>query len=123
MLRDYLEVRDQWRQQCGDAWPETGLFFVRRDGRAWHPQRISARFNALVAKADLPPVRLHDLRHCAATYMRHGGADMKEIQETLGHADMSLTGNVYTSLVLELRSGQADASADMIPRDQPAAAA
>jgi site-specific recombinase XerD len=34
---------------------------------------------------------MHDLRHCAATYLRHGGADMKEIQEGRWHSTIGLT--------------------------------
>ncbi|MER6756620.1 tyrosine-type recombinase/integrase [Micromonospora echinofusca] len=65
----------------------------------------------------MTPVRLHDLRHCAATYLRHGGADMKEVQETLGHSTIGLTSDTYTSVILELERGSADAAADLIPRN------
>src|SRR6059058_1440313 len=71
-LRAYVAMRERWQQVCGDDWPDTGLFFVRPDGSPWHPQTITDRFDHLVDKSGLPPVRLHDLRHCAATYLRHG---------------------------------------------------
>ena len=116
-------MRERWQQVCGDDWPDTGLFFVRPDGSPWHPQTITDRFDHLVAKSGLPPVRLHDLRHCAATYLRHGGADMKEVQETLGHSTIALTSDTYTSVILELQRENADAVADLIPRDPPQAAA
>jgi integrase len=115
-LQEYAAMRDRWRQVSSDTWPDTGLFFVQPDGQPWHPQTISRRFDDLVAAAGLPPVRLHDLRHLAATYLRHGGADMKEVQETLGHATMSMTSDIYTSVLLELRTSTADAAADLIPR-------
>ncbi|ADL49620.1 MULTISPECIES: site-specific integrase [Micromonospora] len=121
VLRTYLDMRRRWKSVSGDDWPDTGLFFVRPDGKPWHPQTISDRFDHLVAKAKLPPVRLHDLRHCAATYLRHGGADMKEVQETLGHSTIGLTSDTYTSVILELERGSADAVADLIPRDDTAA--
>ncbi|MTK05207.1 tyrosine-type recombinase/integrase [Micromonospora sp. CP22] len=66
------------------------------------------------------PVRLHDLRHCAATYLRHGGADMKEVRETLGHSTIGPTSDTYTSVIIELERGTADA-ADLIPRNDSAA--
>jgi integrase len=122
-LRAYVAMRERWQQVCGDDWPDTGLFFVRPDGHAWHPQTITDRFDHLVDKSGLPPVRLHDLRHCAATYLRHGGADMKEVQETLGHSTIALTSDTYTSVILELQRENADAVADLIPRDPPQAAA
>ncbi|MGH8882073.1 MAG: site-specific integrase, partial [Stackebrandtia sp.] len=120
-LRDHLTRRAQWQHISADDWPGTGLFFVRPDGAAWHPQTVSDRFDQLVAKSGLPPVRLHDLRHCAATYLRHGGADLKEIQETLGHSNIAITSDTYTSVILELRREHGDAAADLIPRDPPAA--
>jgi integrase len=120
VLRDYLVRRAGWQQAGGD-WADTGLFFVRPDGAAWHPQTISDRFDQLVAGSGLPPVRLHDLRHCAATYLRHGGADLKEIQEVLGHANITITSDTYTSVLLEFQRSHADAAADLIPRDPTAA--
>jgi site-specific recombinase XerD len=122
ILRAYLRMREAWRQVCGDDWPDTGLFFVRPDGQPWHPQTISVRFDYLIAKSGLPPVRLHDLRHCTATYLRHGGADLKEVQETLGHSTLALTSDTYTSVILELQRANADAAANLIPRNPPEAA-
>ena len=116
--------RGSWcggRQQVnGRRWPDTGYFFVRPDGQPWHPQTISDRFDHLVATSGLPPVRLHDLRHCAATYLRHGGADLKEIQEVLGHSNIAITSDTYTSVLLEFQRAHADTVADLIPRDRPA---
>ncbi len=120
-LRAYLEMRDRWRQDAGEEWPDTGLFFVRPDGHAWHPQTVSDRFEHLVATSGLPPVRLHDLRHCAATYLRHGGADLKEVQGTLGHSNIAITSDTYTSVILELQHANADAAAQLIPRKTKAA--
>lgn len=115
-MHAYLTMRRRWQSVSDGNWPDNGLFFVRPDGQPWHPQTISDRFDHLVAKAGLPPVRLHDLRHCAATYLRHGGADMKQVQETLGHSTIGLTSDTYTSVILELERGSADAAADLIPR-------
>jgi integrase len=116
VLAEYLNMRQGWQEVRGDEWPNTGFFFVRPDGQPWHPQIVSDRFDYLVKASGLPPVRLHDLRHCAATYLRHGGADMKEIQEVLGHSTIGLTSDTYTSVILELRRPNADAAADLIPR-------
>lgn len=121
VLRDYVARRDRLQQVSGDDWPDTGLFFVRPDGKAWHPQTVSQRFDDLVEASGQPPVRLHDLRHCAATYLRAGGADMKEVQETLGHATQALTSDTYTSVLLEFQRAYADTVGDVIPRNPPAA--
>ncbi|UWZ50181.1 site-specific integrase [Dactylosporangium matsuzakiense] len=120
-LREYVERREGWRQVCGDDWPDTGLFFVRPDGRAWHPETVSKRFDELVRMAGLPPIRLHDLRHCCATYMYAGGADIKEIQELLGHATVAMTSDIYTSVLMEFRRAYADTVSNLIPRTKRAA--
>jgi integrase len=115
-IRRYLAMRQTWQDVSGEQWPHSGLFFVRPDGQPWHPHAVSDRFEYLVAKSGLPPVRLHDLRHCAATYLRQSGADLKEIQEILGHSSHALTSDTYTSVLLELSQATADGAAELIPR-------
>jgi integrase len=82
---------------------------------------VSQRFDDLVEASGLPPVRLHDLRHCAATYLRAGGADIKEVQETLGHANAAITSDTYTSVLLEFQRAYADTVSDLVPRKPHAA--
>jgi hypothetical protein len=52
----------------------------------------------LVERTNLPPIRLHDLRHGAASVSLATGNDLKSIQEMLGHASMSFTADYYISL-------------------------
>jgi integrase len=99
------------RPPAAKEWPHTGLFFVKPDGQPWHPELVSERFERLVTDAGLPPIRLHDLRHCAATYLKAAGADMKDIQETLGHSSMAITADTYTSVIHELETERAKADA------------
>jgi hypothetical protein len=66
---------------AGAAWPDTGLFFVRRNGQAWHPSSVSQRFRRLATRGGFPPIRLHDLRHGAATIALEAGIDIKVVSE------------------------------------------
>jgi integrase len=118
VLRAYLTRRSAWKFVGGDGWPETGLFFVRRDGQPWHPETITQRFDRLVSASGLPPVRFHDLRHIAATLMLAAGASIKEIQDTLGHASYKMTADTYTSVLQELKKATAEATTRLIPRRQ-----
>jgi integrase len=68
-----LEVlRSRRRRQAelwlllGASWVDTELVFAKADGAALVPDSVSQRFDRLVIRAGLPPVRLHDLRHLAA---------------------------------------------------------
>ncbi|MFB6779843.1 tyrosine-type recombinase/integrase [Streptomyces sp. NPDC056352] len=74
----------------------------RRD--APHRQRATRRFVELCEEIGLPPVRLHDLRHGAATPAHAAGADLEDIQEMLGHSSITITADTYTSLLPEADS-------------------
>jgi hypothetical protein len=54
VLRTYHARKAKQRLAAGAAWPDTGLFFVRPDGRPWHPNSVSQRFRRLVTRAALP---------------------------------------------------------------------
>jgi integrase len=117
-LRAYHARRSRWTLVCGGAWPDIGFFFVQPDGQPWHPETVTWRFERLVRDAGLPPVRLHDLRHCAATYLKAAGADLKDVQELLGHSSITITGDTYTTVIAELdvERAKAEAAAALVPR-------
>jgi integrase len=60
------------------------------------PEQVTRQFARLARREDLPPVRLHDLRHVAATLALAAGADPKVIQAILGHAGILLTADIHT---------------------------
>ncbi|MFG1648498.1 tyrosine recombinase XerC [Micromonospora sp. NPDC049275] len=122
ILTTYKALRAQWRLAAGDAWPTTGLFFVRQDGHAWHPNAVTQRFRRLVRKAGLPPIRLHDLRHSAATLALDAGVDIKVVSEQLGHSTTTLTRDTYQSVSKQLHREAADAVANKIKKRRPKAA-
>jgi integrase len=84
------------------------------DGTALHPDWLTRRFCRLVKDSQLPPVRLHDLRHGAATLAHAAGADLKTVQEQLGHSSIVLTADTYTSVLLELHFKVAEATARLV---------
>jgi integrase len=123
-----LAVLEAWRKHqiaerlaWGGGWIQSGRIFTREDGGELHPADVTKHFNALVEATDLPPVRLHDLRHGAATVALEAGVDIKVVQEELGHSTSVLTRDTYTSVSPRLAREAADRTAAAIPRASRAA--
>lgn len=70
--------------------PNTKSVFEPRD-----PNTITRRLKRFMQQHSLPDFSPHDLRHSCATLLLSQGADIKSVQEILGHADASTTLNFY----------------------------
>ena len=67
-------------------------------GNLFNPKTLSAVFSRLLEKASLRHIRFHDLRHSCASLLLANDVPMKQIQEWLGHSDISTTANIYSHL-------------------------
>lgn len=85
----------QERLVAGSRWSDTGLVFVDEFGVGPHPETITRWWREATLKAGLPPIRLHDARHTAATVMLRAGVPVKVVSQRLGHADVAVTMRVY----------------------------
>jgi integrase len=61
----------------------------------WRPNRVTHAFIHLCSEVDVSGVRLHDLRHFAATRLLAAGVPVNTVAGRLGHANASTTLNVY----------------------------
>lgn len=69
--------------------------FTRQNGDALAPDWLTRYFRQLNDTSGLPRIRLHDLRHGAAGLALAAGADLKVVQNMLGHASIVLTADTY----------------------------
>ena len=67
-------------------------------GKLYDPDFVTGHFGQLLKKHNLKKIRFHDLRHSCASVLLAQGVPMKQIQEWLGHSDMSTTANIYSHL-------------------------
>ena len=109
-LRKYIGILDDERAEFGSSYPDHGKLMVFEDGRRLHPDTITSRFNRLVDRAGSRRIRLHNIRHTYATLARDLGVNGKIVTDRLGHANETVTQQIYT----HPSTGQDRAAAEMI---------
>jgi len=86
------------------------VFSHQPDGTVpWYPNYATLSFARLAERTGMGHVRLHDLRHFAATTMLVNGVDVRTTAGRLGHAQSSTTLNVYAHFVKAADAGAARA--------------
>jgi integrase len=104
--------------QWGEAYVDHGLVFAREDGNPLALDAVTKRFRALEVAAGLRPVRLHDLRHGAASLRLATGTDIAIVSKTLGHSSIAITSDTYSHLLAGVGRKAAEAAMAIVPRNQ-----
>lgn len=99
-LLRYLEAREAWLDSLGQS-PRGGPLFINKNGGALTPRSIERMMKPYLIAAGLDPaLSPHALRHSFATHLLDAGADLRSVQELLGHALLSTT-QIYTHVSLD----------------------
>lgn len=117
MLRAHRQAQLTQRLAAGPDWQDQGLVFALapgRDaeaqpgGRPYSPTLVGRRWGELLARHGLPHLRPHDLRHLNATLLLEAGVHPRVVQERLGHANVSITLDVYSHVTPTLGRAAAE---------------
>lgn len=109
-LRAHRVRQLEARLAAGGRWQDQGFLFASGIGTPLDPRNVTREFKALLVSAELPNIRLHDLRHSCATLLLAQGVNPRVVMETLGHSQVSLTLNTYSHVLPAL---QREAAAKM----------
>jgi integrase len=97
------------------------LVFSRPDGQPLRPEHVLHRLRALTADAGLPRIRVHDLRHLAATLMITSGVPLAVVSKNLRHTTLSVTVNIYGHLTRQAAHDAVEATAAALDATDPGA--
>ncbi len=113
VLREWRVRQLEERLLCGEGWVDNGLVFTRPDGSGLHPDRVSKLFDLAVARAGVPRIRFHDVRHTWATTALRAGVHPKIVSERLGHSSIQVTLDIYSHVSEEQDREAATKVADL----------
>ena len=121
VLRAHRLAQAHRRIASYGAWVDSDRVFTKQDGTPLNADSVSQRFDRLVVRSELPPIRLHDLRHVAASLALAAGVPLKVVSEQLGHSASGITADIYSSVMLQVRQAAAEAVANLVPAIRRAA--
>ncbi len=92
--------KDKQAEALGNQWNEHDWLFTQDNGEIMNPQTPTKQFSKFLARNHLKHRKLHSLRHTSATLLLYGGVNIKQVQERLGHGDITTT-NKYLHYISE----------------------
>lgn len=107
--------REQLRERLAAlVWVDASLVFTTSVGTALERRNVNRSWHSLCDQVGVRRVRIHDLRHTAASLLLSQGVDLKVVQTTLRHTRLSTTADIYTHVQADVQRAAADRMDDLL---------
>lgn len=113
LVRILRAEKDKQARVLGSQWNEQDWLFTQDNGEIMNPQTPTKQFSKFLSRNNLKHRKLHSLRHTSATLLLYGGVNIKQVQERLGHGDITTT-NKYLHYIAEADEQAANVLQDML---------
>jgi integrase len=103
-LKVHKALQNEERLKAGSLWQDDDLVFTSTIGTPVDVGNLTYRsFRPLLKRAGLPRIRVHDLRHTAATLLLGKGVHPKIVQEMPGHSTITQTMDTYSHVLPDMQ--------------------
>jgi integrase len=116
-LEKHKQQQEKERLAAGSSWQGSPCVFTTPIGTPVDPRSDYREFKKLLGRAGVTSVRLHDLRHTAASLLVVQGVPPRVVMEILGHSQIALTMNTYSHVAPEVSRTAADSMARLLWQD------
>jgi integrase len=121
ILKSHRAKQLEWRLAATE-WQDIDLIVTTGLGTPLNCNNVSRSFARLIRVTGLPPIRVHDLRHGAATMLLRAGEQPKVVSERLGHASVGITMDLYSHVLPDMQQRAAAAMDALMVKAQEAQA-
>ena len=109
VLKSHRRNQLEQKMKLGASYQNYDLVFATELGTPLMNKNISCRhFKPIIKKAEVPEIRLYDLRHTTATLLLLAGENPKVVSERLGHASVTLTLDTYSHVLPTMQQTATD---------------
>ena len=107
-LKEHRQRQLQERLLAGSHWHDTGLVFSTTLGTPNDPSFVRKCLKRILKDSGITHFRVHDLRHFCASLLLAQGVELKVVSEILGHAQISITADLYVHILPALKKDAAE---------------
>lgn len=115
ILRAHRQRQLRERVAAGSLWRDTGLVFTTAHGGFIEPRNANRMFHDVCTKADVPHLRVHDLRHSCATLLFTMGVQPATVQRILRHSSITVTTGTYVEVIEAVQRDALDSMGSLFP--------